>query len=73
MPADYMRSLLIASGEGQAMPHELSEEAMAFFALPNSKSAHIHLNSLLESSKVGAPFPQLWQINFMSVLSVGQT
>ena len=51
IPSDYKRMLLIASGEGQAMPDELSKEAMDFFALPNSKAAHIHLNSLLESNK----------------------
>ena len=52
IPTDYKRMLLIASGEGQAMPDELNKEAMDFFALPNSKAAHIHLNSLLESNKV---------------------
>ena len=52
LPVDYKRMLLIASGEGQAIPEELNDEAMAFFALPNSKAAHIHLNSLLESEKV---------------------
>ena len=34
------------------MPHGLNKEAMASFALPNSNSGHIHLNSLLEISKV---------------------
>ena len=40
--------LLVTSGEGQVVPEEMNDEAMAFFALPNSKSAHIHLNSLLK-------------------------
>jgi len=52
LPADYKRMLLIASGEGQAIPETSNAEAMEFFALSNSKAAHIHLNSLLESEKV---------------------
>ena len=34
------------------MSGELNKEAMDLFALPNSKAAYIHLNSLLESNKV---------------------
>ena len=52
IPVNHKRMILIALGEGQAMPDELNKEAMDFFALPNSKAAHIHLNSLLESNKV---------------------
>ena len=44
--------LLVISGEGQAVLEELKNEAMVFFALPNSKATHIHLNSVLESEKV---------------------
>ena len=44
--------LLIASEEFQAVSEELNDEAMAFFALPNSKAAYINLNSPLESEKV---------------------
>ena len=52
LPVDYKRMLLIASGEGQVVLEELNDEAMAFFVLPNSKVAHINLNSPLESEKV---------------------
>ena len=52
IPSDYKRMLLIAYGEGQVIPDTLNPEAMTFFALPNVKTAHIHLNSLLESEKV---------------------
>ena len=31
-------------GEGQVIPDTLNSEAMTFFALPNVKTAHIHLN-----------------------------
>ena len=44
--------LLIAYGEGQVIPETLNSEAMIFFPLPHVKTAHIHLNSLLESEKV---------------------
>ena len=44
--------LLMAPGEGQAVQESLNKKAMEFFAPPNSKAAHIDLNSLLESKKV---------------------
>ena len=48
--------LLIAYGEGQVIPDTLNPEAMTFFALPNVKTDHIHLNSLLESERYGVQY-----------------